>query len=143
MLKVKFNYENKLKNNSSSSLACLFPSNILILQEEPSVLTGSQIVLKWLSMKKNSKLVRIFCPKHDKKVSSHRQPLCNDLRTSQNWLLFLQDDIKQECIPVGWVPSAAVTVIGVCLQRRGVCIKVGCLLGGPGCLPGGCTAPLD
>ena len=39
---------------------------------------------------------------------------------------------KQECIPVGCVPSAAVVVSGRCLPKR-------CLPSGKGCLPsGGC-----
>ena len=143
MRKVKFNYENKLRQKQ------LFLTTFLPFLLKHTHPAGRALSSYWfvnsfkmvVSEKNNSKSE--FSVQSTTKVFSHRQPLYNDLRTSQNWLLFLQDDIKQEYIPVGWVPSAAVTVIGVCLQRRGVCIKVGCLLGGAFCLPGGCTAPID
>ena len=49
---------------------------------------------------------------------------------------------KQECIPVGCVPSASVAICGegMCLPR-GVCLPGGVFQGGclpGGCLPGGC-----
>ena len=51
--------------------------------------------------------------------------------------------IKQECIPVGCVPSAVVAISqggvssGGCLLQRGVCSRWGCLLWGGVC-SGGC-----
>ena len=48
--------------------------------------------------------------------------------------------VKQECIPVGCVPSPAVVIWGVCWEG---CLTGGCLLGVSvqgGCLPGGCPS---
>ena len=61
--------------------------------------------------------------------------LCDQQSVTEGSLANIILNFKQECIPVGCVPSAAVTVSegGWCLPARW-----GCLLAGCGCLHGGC-----
>ena len=77
--------------------------------------------------------------------------LPSEIRKKRKCFKNIQNSLKQECIPVGCVPSAAVTVSrgggvsalggvcsGGCLFLGGVCSGGGCLLLGVSALGGGC-----